>query len=379
MACDCGQYIDCGDKSLEAATYDESCDFSHSYTRTATTDDVLEFVHKTIRSFSVSYGWDRAIDPGYVLAGCAEDYFKCDSSANAIPSATCSESCLIEKKVPYYWDRLRGIYLWKHIREELVFSVTSGKSAAFKVKWGIFRGNKICIPDSVRTVGVERFIMLKDGVQKVLAEVEYSYNPFPQNDIQGGNWGLYGNVVNNASSPDTADVSCILVFPTPPKLAMCQDNDCLYYGFYDYNAVEGGFVENSLPKDDGGKDYFYPYWCRQMPSDDLWRATADLRYKVIYAGSKAETGGSVSAGLNLEGTTSWTPPTPTVYPWPIGSLALDSKEQFVASLVLQFGDHAGGQGIVHNESNIGDLLTAIKAGGAPLNGRYSALFPVTPL
>lgn len=379
MSCDCGQYIDCGDKSLETATYDESSDFSHSYTRTVTTDDVLEFVHKTVRLFSVSYGWDRAIDPGYVLAGCAEDYFKCDSSANAIPSATCSESCLIEKKVPYYWDRLRGIYLWKHIREELVFSVTSSKSAAFKVKWGIFRGNKVCIPNSVRTVGVERFVMFKDGVQKVLAEVEYSYNPFPQNDIQGGNWGLYGNVVNNTSSPDTADVACILVFPTPPKLAMCQDNDCLYYGFYDYNAVEGGFVENSLPRDDGGKDYFYPYWCRQMPPDSVWRATADQRYEVIYAGSKTETGGSVSAGLNLEGTTSWAPPTPTVYPWPIGSIALDSKEQFIASLILQFGDHAGGQGIVHNESNIGDLFTAIKAGGAPLGGRYSALFPVTPL
>ena len=116
-----------------------------------------------------------------------------------------------------------------------------------------------------------------------------------------------------------------------------------------------------------------------MPSDDLWRATADLRYEAIYTGAKTETGGSVSEGLNLEGTTSWTPSTPTVYPWPIGSLALDSKEQFIASMVLQFGDHAGGQGIVHNESNISDLFAAIRAGGAPLNGRYSALFPVTPL
>ena len=146
MACDCDKYIDCGYKSIEAATYDESSDFSHSYTRAATTDDVLEFTHKIARVFSVSYGWDRAITPGYVLTGCADDYFKCDSSANAIPSAVCSESCLIEKKVPYYWDRLRGVYLWKYIREELVFSVTSGKSAAFKVKWEYSEETKCVSP-----------------------------------------------------------------------------------------------------------------------------------------------------------------------------------------------------------------------------------------
>ena len=275
---------------------------------------------------------------------------------------------MIEKKVPYYWDRLRGVYLWKHVREELIFSVTSNKSAAFRMKWGIFQGNKICIPTSVRTTGVERFVMCKDGVQKILAEAEYDYNPFPVNDVSGGNWGLYGNVVNNVSSPDSEDVACILVFPTPPKLAMCQDADCLFYGFYDYNAVEGGFVENSLPKDDGGKDYFYPYWCRSMPTDPLWRQVADTRYEVIYS----------ERLMDLEGVTGWTPSKPLVNPWPFGSFALDPKENFIASCIAQFGERVG-KGIVYNESSIGNLFEALTKTGVGLRGPYTALYPVTPL
>ena len=381
MACDCGSYIDCGDKSLEIATYDDSNEFSHNVSHTSTSDDALGFYQKTERLFTVSYGFDRSISPGYVMTGCSSDGtpYICDRSNEAIAHATVNEHCIRESNVPMYWDRQREIYVWKSIREELDFSVTSSKTAQFRMKWGTSKLNKVIIPTSVRVKGTEQFLMVRKGEKVVIAAAEYEYNPFPVNDVQGGNWGLYGNVVNNTSSPDSEDVACILVFPTPPKLAMCQDADCLYYGFYDYNAVEGGFVENSLPKDDGGKDYFYPYWCRSMPTDPLWRQVADTRYEVIYTGAKTETGGSVSERLNLEGTTSWIPTTPTVYPWPIGSLALDSKEQFVASLILQFGDHAGGQGIVHNESNIGDLFAAIKAGGAPLGGRYSALFPVTPL
>lgn len=220
--------------------------------------------------------------------------------------------------------------------------------------------------------------MVRKGEKVVVAEAEYDYNPFPVNDVSGGNWGLYGNVVNNISSPDSEDVACILVFPTPPKLAMCQDNDCLFYGFYDYNAVEGGFVENSLSKDDGGKDYFYPYWCRSMPIDPLWRQVADTRYQVIYTGAKTQVGGSLGPGLNLEGVTGWTPSKPLINPWPFGSFALDSKENFIASCVAQFGERVG-KGIVYNESNVGNLFEALTKAGVSTRGPYTALYPVTPL
>lgn len=371
MGCDCSAYIDCDDTSLEVATYDSSNAFSHSVDHSVMADDVIECYQKTERQFSATHGWDRAIDPGFVLRGCTSDgsHFICDQSEQAIPSATCSEYCVRESNVPWYWDRQRGICVWKHVREVLDFSITSDKTAQFKMKWGTSRLHKIIIPTSVRTTGIEQFIMLKDGVKTVLAEVQYDYNPFPVNDVAGGNWGLYGNVVNNVSSPDAENVACILVFPTPPKLAMCQDADCLYYGFYDYNAVEGGFVENSLPKDDGGKDYFYPYWCRAMPTDPLWRQVADQRYEVIYSAGK----------LDLSGTTSWTPDEPTSYPLPFGSFALNSKADFIASCILQFGEHSGSKGVVYNEASMGDLFAALTKTGVALSGPYTALHPVTPL
>lgn len=210
--------------------------------------------------------------------------------------------------------------------------------------------------------------MVKGGVQSVLAEVEYQYNPFPVTESGGTTWGLYGNVIVRDAPPDTADIACILIFPTVPKLAMTFDNDVVHYGFYDYNSVEGGFTENSLPKDDGGKDYFYPYWCRSMPIDSLWRSVADQRYEVIYS----------KGAMNLAGTSSWSPSEPTTHPWPFGSFALDSKENFIASCVAQFGERVG-KGIVYNESNVGNLFEALTKAGVSTRGPYTALYPVTPL
>lgn len=371
MSCDCEQYINCNDSQIEVATYDEATSYSHEYNNLISSDDVLEFYQKTVRSFSVQHSWDRDITPGFILSGCMLDnsMYSCDQLASATPSSSVSESCMREVNVPYYWDRQRGIYVWKHVREELVFSVVSNKAAVFRTKWGNTPFHKICITSNVKTSGVEQFVMVKGGEKVILAEVAYQYNPFPQIEGGGTTWGLYGNQITRAASPDTEDVVCILLFPNVPKLAIPYDNDVIHYGFYDYNVIEGGFTESSLPKDDGGKDYFYPYWCRSMPTDPIWRQTADQRYDVIYS----------KGTMDLSGTTAWTPPEPEVFPWPFGSFALDSKGNFVASCLLQFGQHADSKGVVYNEASIGDLFAAVKKTGAPLNGRFSALFPVTPV
>lgn len=373
MSCECSKYVNCGDATIELATYDDSSEFSHSVSQTVLSDDVLVFLQKTTRSFFVSYAWDRSIKPGYVLSGCGNvPRVVCDNVQEAIPSSSCREYCSRECNIPYYWDRQRDIYVWKSIKEELDFSVASNKTAAFRMKWGTGQFHKICIPNTVRTLGAERFLMVKNGVQSVLAEVEYTYNPFPLTESGGATWGLYGSTISRSATPDTADIACILLFPTVPKQAIALDSDVIAYGFYDYNAVEGGFTESSLPKDDGGKDYFYPYWCRSMPTDPLWRQVADTRYEVIYSG------GSLGPGLNLEGVTAWTPSKPLINPWPFGSFALDSKENFIASCVAQFGERVG-KGIVYNESNVGNLFEALTKAGVSTRGPYTALYPVTPL
>lgn len=371
MACDCEQYINCNDSKIEVGTYDDTAQYSHSVSNAVKSDDVLGFYEKTVRSFSVRYGWDRSVGIDHVLSGCGNDtpMIACDTSGAANASSSCSDHCIRETNVPWYWDRQRGIYVWKHTREEMIFSIASSKTARFKMKFGNGYFHKICIPTSVRTNGIEQFVMVKGGVKSVLAEVSYSYNPFPATESGGATWGLYGNTVTRSAVPDTADVACILLFPTVPKQAIAMDNDVIAYGFYDYNAIEGGFVESGLPADDGGKDYFYPYWCRAMPTDPLWRSVADQRYEVIYSAGQ----------MNLGGTGAWYPSAPTEYPFPFGSFALDSKENFIASCILQFGEHAGSQGVVYNEASFGDLFAAIKLAGAPLNGSYSAVYPVTPL
>ena len=91
-----------------------------------------------------------------------------------------------------------------------------------------------------------------------------------------------------------------------------------------------------------------------------------------------QVGGSLGPGLNLEGVTEWTPSKPLVNPWPFGSFALDSKENFIASCVAQFGERVG-KGIVYNESNVGNLFEALTKAGVSTRGPYTALYPVTPL
>ena len=143
MACNCENYINCNDPKIEAAIYNTDNAFSHKVSHTSMSDDVLDFYHKTERSFSVSYGWDRTIEPGYVV-GCAGTgstssvQLICDKSNEALPIANCSEYCVRESNIPWYWDRQRGIYVWKHVREVLDFSITSDKTAA-----GIVTGKQI--------------------------------------------------------------------------------------------------------------------------------------------------------------------------------------------------------------------------------------------
>lgn len=365
MACDCDNYINCGDPTTEVpAVANTSNAYAHSYVNNTLTDDVLKFLIKVNRSFSASYSGYSGLDIQYVVK--CDDLLDCGSAVGS-RSSHCSESCSIEVNVPYYWDRYRDIYVWKNIKETLAFDITSSKTAAFKMKFGYGTFYKICIPNTVKTAGTEQFIMQRNGVQTVLAKSEYTYNPFPATEGGGATWGLYGNTITRSGSPDTADVACILVFPTVPKQAIPLDPDVIYYGFYDYNAIDGGFVETSLPKDDGGKDYFYPYWCRNMPSDAVWRETADARYEAIF-----------NQNINLAGTNSWTPPNPRTYPWPFGSFALDSKENFVASCILQFGEHTGNNGIIYNYASMGDLFDALKKTTVPFTKKFSSVYPVVP-
>jgi len=381
MACDCNDYIKCDNVTAPGppgATGTSSSKQKYSYTATITNMPFL-FTRKIRRTFEFTGTTDIPAPIGYYLAGCAEEGLsQCSSGGVPNYSAFNSEDCVIESNIPYFIDRQKELYIWKNIKETVAWGISSNKMAAFKTKWGISKFHKICIPTSVQGEGVEQFIMSYKGAETILGKKSYNWCPFPCNDMPGGVWGLYGNVVDQSGTiPDTPNVRQILLFPNPPKLGIPLDNDVKHYGFYDYNATEAGFVESSLPHDDGGKDYFYPYWCRSMSPDRLWRETADIRYEVIYSGAKTEPGGSTSPGMNLSGVTSWVSPPPDYFEFPVGNMAISTDgASEVISLVLAFSDRAGG-GVVCNEASIGDLFAALEEAGIRL-GSYTVFYPGAP-
>lgn len=359
MACDCSNYIDCEDPRIEVGTADEVAGFTHTYTNEVTVTNLpFLFTSKIDRTFSVSYGWDRSIDITHVLKGDCSATVKemsCGNVDTAKSASSQSESCVVEINIPYHIDRQRGVYVWKNVKETLQWTSTSTDTAKFKLKFGLGYFHKICVPNTIKTKGKETFFLHHKGVIEELASAEYEYNPFPETEGGGSTWGLYGNTIQQTAEPDTPNVAMILLFPLVPKQAIPQDNDVIAYGFYDYNATAGGFTETSLPEDDGGKDYFYPYWLRQMPIDSVWRSTADTRYDVIYSTGK----------MNLAGTTSWVQPEPQTNPYPFGSFCLDSEENFIASCLLEFGTRLDSKGVVYNRSSFGDLFKALTDIGLP--------------
>lgn len=368
MPCNCTDYIDCGDPKREGATSSGHEGYTHKYNNTSlATGMPYAYSFKVSREFKCNFGWDRTISTGHVVVGDCSPTVKeivCDSNASAKASCTQSEDCAMEINVPYYIDRQRDIFVWKNIKEELKWSVDSGgKVAKFKLKFGAGYFHKILVKNTVKTVGSETFLMSVRGVISTLATHTYEYNPFPATEGGGATWGLYGNTIQREENPSFGDpstdgVAMILLFPLVGKQAIPQDNDVIRYGFYDYNSIEGGFTESSLPKDDGGKDHFYPAWLRAMPSDSLWTATASDRYDVINSKGK----------INLAGTSDWYATEPITYPYPFGSLVFDSKDNFIASMLLQFGARCDNKGIVYNKTSFGDLFKAMSTAKLTVDG-----------
>lgn len=366
MACDCDKYINCNDPKREGGTSSGYEGYTHTYKNISNVDNMpFDYTFKVDREFRCYFGWDRSIDSGYVVTGCGEP-ITCESKLNSNPTCTQSEDCVFETNTLYYIDRQRDIFVWKNVKEELRWSADSGgKTAKFRLKFGTGYFHKICIKNTVKTTGKETFWMSVKGTRTELASQSYEYNPFPMTEGGGATWGLYGNTIQRSATPDTSNVSCILLFPTVPKQAIPQDNDVIAYGFYDYNSTEGGFIESSLPRDDGGKDYFYPYWLRQMPTDQLWRSTADSRYAVIYSAGKSD----------ISGTSDWYPLDPVTNEFPFGSIAIDSEENFISSLLLQFGQHADSKGVIINQTSFGDLFKALGDSKITL-AKFTKLAPI---
>jgi len=159
-------------------------------------------------------------------------YYVCQSPTTTY-SGQVSESYECLDSVIYFMDLRYNNFAIKEVHEILTFGLGGSDTAAFKEPFGtgIYSKFKIVSANIVRTT---TYYQILNGGKKVLT-------------------------VNNVTVPlYSAGSPLILVFPNVPSLATPLDADIKQYGFYDYNAIGGDGLQ------DGGKDYYFPAWCRQL-------------------------------------------------------------------------------------------------------------------
>lgn len=268
---------------------------------------------RTVRDFSVSYGMAYAkpakidmvaveqLDGSMALAICSEVV---DYNVKRTPKALFKDKCVIEKSTLHYLDQRYGVCLYRYVKDELDVTVSSDKLAEWRTTTvGGESGHMVIITDSnyIAESTVEWRLVI-DGVMQVLSTTKSSIFPFGVGKPPSVCSSIYakGLVMNQTARQ-------ILVFPQPPSqaIAMTPEIDC--FGFYDYGNLPG--EESGLARADGGKDMFYPEWCRNLQEDPFWRAAADSRYNQFWFHTEPTSSDS------------YEPPPIVVDPIPIGSFA----------------------------------------------------------
>lgn len=286
-----GPFIRCGDEEVTVESSKSSqSQFNHSVHNSllGTYNDIPLTFLKTDRTYSVNYSSNESKDvskgvrahPNYNLQICADTTSSMSGSA--------SEDCTITTTEILFYDYHRKILLLNERVETINFNIHSGETALIRGKWGNSHHLKIKIKDT-KVFGVQKFrlISILEGIDTYLYTLNYEMDPFPESTGMA-TWGLYGNLVEKDATNYEPGVQLILLYPQPASLGIplnsggAHGGDVCHYGFYDYNAKEGGFISTDLPRLDGGKDMFYPVWCRNMLFDQAWRDAADRRFSVFF-------------------------------------------------------------------------------------------------
>ena len=282
-----GPFLYCTNETV-TRTVRQSYDggFNHTINRkiTGEWEGVNLELSATDRTFRMSWdgrreeNYDKVVRQGAYLTDCKDPR---DTYHHSV-----SEDCLRKRTTLLYFDPLYKVLLVREEEQHFTFEVSSDKMALFRGKFGNSLHHKFILKkDDGEGDGKEIFTLYWQeggGIQsRELYRSEYGFNPMPESTGQG-TWGLYGNIIQKTCATAEDNVSMILVVPQPQSLAIPIDCDVNEWGFYDYLATEGGFIKTDLPELDGGMDFFYPEWCRNMMHDEIWRAEADSRYSIAW-------------------------------------------------------------------------------------------------
>ena len=314
--------------------------------------DLMSF----IRTFNINE--NQSGDSGITaMVSTGDGYFPCTSGATLRISGSVSENCVQSLIIPMYLNLTDKIFVYEKRVETIQFSVGASPHVCyFQTKWGLQGFAKYV----VKAAGTEylqinqEFHVVQDGVDNLIHSASQNKNPFQDVGVEA-TWGLYGNAIynTNAETPDPT-VRQILVYPIVPSGAIPWDRcgaacapSVNNYGFYDYNAMEGGFTPTTLGADDGGKDFYYPYWLRQMTTNSIMRELADIRWAHNWLHENIDNG-------------DWTPPEPATYSWPFGSFVKDSAGNYIHSAI--FTD-INGVNFLYNKCSPLDIFDKISAAG----------------
>jgi len=243
---------------------------------------------KTNRTFSVQgyHDYDKdiyhvwsvecgglAIPPCFAWCYDRRDRYKSDLS----------EDCKIEKDTIYYIDLSRNILFYKHEEEELKFTSASTETSAMRQKWGTSIHHKLKIKGA-KIKGKEEHVLIFNGQRRVLNTVIYEREPEWEMEAIGIP-SLDSGVKyldEDACAPyRDPELQQIILWGIPPSKAIPMDPEVRCRGFYDYGSESPG-AEPRLLRPDGGKDFFYPSWCRSMMPDPMWRSAADSRVALTW-------------------------------------------------------------------------------------------------
>lgn len=241
---------------------------------------------KTKRTFSISNNNTTSKDVHHVTPTSCEGlatppcYSWCIDTDTSY-SASVSENCVITKDTIYYLDLVNQVVFFKREHEELIFSSSSDQATPMRQKFGTTYHNVLKIKGAAIS-GKEQHILIYGGEERILDEVIYTRSP---------EWFMGPIGLPNAESGVTMPTGCeaydhdiqqILLYGTVPSKALPMDMEIRCLGFYDYGGDSPIDQGELLRPDGGGKDYFYPLWCRSMISDPYWADVAERRYMMTW-------------------------------------------------------------------------------------------------
>ena len=379
LECTCNEAIRCDDLSIELSNGNEKdCSFEHNINTdvSATILGIKYSLTKTTRKFMVQFasGSLRSVTKA-VIGNQYNEPTLCGASTSSV-SGRLTEYVSREDIVPYFLSQQEGVFVYKKITETLSFASSCEKMVPFRTRGGNSYFNKFSVKGSPVVEGSEEFFVVRDGSEYKVGSTTFTYNPFPES-TGSSTWGLLGNEIKSSvSSGYTRDPSLrmIMVFPNPPSEAIpLGDDELKDFGFYDYNAVSSedpGALAGTISKlarEDGGKDMYYPEWCRKMTPDPFWRSAADRRVELRWPGAGAPREKLTNNNINYL-------PEPTSYALPFGSFATNHEKEYVDSALFLKRD---GSYITYNRSSPEGILKNIMA-AVPYSSNF-VLYPVVPL